>query len=193
MRVERSSFQKLAEYRETSQTVYLLEMIWISQGNKGIPSLSLILLIFKSNYCMTTRDLFSELSAPSKPDISQEIASLCRVLQEHIWASAPAKYNNENNYCHCCLFIYYDRNTSNCKVWHSTFMSPQCSLQWPLIHQLMHLCRNGRLLPASLWATWGSASCPRARQTYGQSWDSDRRPFVHWMTNTSIEPQTPNS
>lgn len=46
------------------------ETVWISHGNKGIPRLSLIVLIFKSNYCMTARDLFPDLSAPSKPDAS---------------------------------------------------------------------------------------------------------------------------
>lgn len=55
---------------------------------------------------MTTRDLFSDLSAPSKPDTSQEIASLCRVLLENVDLS-PCKKND------CYLFIYYHRNTSN--------------------------------------------------------------------------------
>ena len=49
------------------------QVVWISHWNKGIPRHSLILLIFKSNYCMTARDLFSDLSVLSKPSTSRRV------------------------------------------------------------------------------------------------------------------------
>lgn len=85
-----------SEWQNTRRQVRLLswfvinldsQVVWISQGNQGIPQLSLILLIFKSNYCKTARDLFSDLSVLSRPDTSWRVEKPFMVLDGY---QAPA-------------------------------------------------------------------------------------------------------